>query len=185
MDVFFEQIVVRRLRGSEKVLKMLTLIFGVLAILLLVFLTFLQALGVFSFILLPLAFGAGVLLFFQLRNTFIEYEYSITNGSFDIDRIKGKRKRERMVTVECSEFEEFGEYNDAVAENFKNRDFGGSVFAANRSDEGLYYIVARHKKFGSVFIVIEPDERIKTALAKFIPRSVQGNIFGCYGQNRK
>ena len=64
MDVFFEQIVVRRLHGSEKVLKALTFIFGVLAILLLIFLSILQALGVFSFILLPCAFGVGVLLFF-------------------------------------------------------------------------------------------------------------------------
>ena len=52
MDVFFEQIVVRRLHGSEKVLKALTFIFGVLATLLLIFLSILQALGVFSFILL-------------------------------------------------------------------------------------------------------------------------------------
>ena len=185
MDVFFEQIVVRRLHGSEKVLKVLTFIFGVLAVLLLIFLSFLQALGAFSFILLPCAFGVGVLLFFQLRNTYIEYEYSITNGSFDIDRIRGKRKRERMVTVECEDFEEFGEYDKAAAERLKNRQFGGEVFASNRGDEGLYYAVSRHKKLGSVLIVIEPDNRVKTALAKFIPRRIQGNVFGSYGENRK
>ena len=106
----------------------------------------------------------------------MEYEYSLTNGDFDIDRIIGKRKRQRLLTTNCSDFEEFGVYTEEKARAFKQRQWGAKVIAANLKDEGLYYAVVRHAKLGTVLLVIEPDDRIKSALRKFIPRQVQGNV---------
>ena len=184
MDTFFEQLVVRKMTAPEKVIKILTIAFGVIAICLLMFLSFTNAFsGFITLLFLPAALGLGVLLWFQIKNMYIEYEYSITNGSLDIDRIRGKRKRERMVSVECSDFEEFGVYDESAAQKFKGREFGGRAFAANHDSKELYYAVSRHKTFGNVFIVIEPNDRIKGALKKFIPKQVQGNVLGGYGHS--
>ena len=178
MDVFFEQIVVRKPSNAGKIIKLLTIVFGIVAVLIMLTISFLNIFGAFSFIFLPLAFGTAVLLYFSVRNTYIEYEYSLTNGSLDIDKIKGKRKRERIVSVECSNFEEFGEYNKQVEDRMKNRDFGGFVFAANRDSDNLLYAVSKHKRLGTVMIIIEPNEKVRTGLKKFIPRQVQGDVLG-------
>lgn len=184
MDTFFEQLVVRKMTAPEKIIKFLTIVFGVIAICLLIFLSFTNVFsGFITVLFLPAALGVGVLLWFQVKNMYIEYEYSITNGSLDIDRIRGKRKRERMVSVECSDFEEFGVYDESAALRFKGREFGGRAFAANRDSNELYYAISRHKKFGNVFIVIEPNDRIKGALKKFIPKQVQGDVLGGYGHS--
>lgn len=185
MDTFFEQIVVRKMTPPEKIIKLLTVVFGVIAICLLIFLSFTNVFqGFITLLFLPAALGLGVLLWFQIKNMYIEYEYSITNGSLDIDRIRGKRKRERMVSVECSDFEEFGVYDEAAAARLKAREFGGKAFASNRDSKERYYAISRHKKFGNVLIVIEPNDRIKEALKKFIPKQVQGDVLGGYGYSR-
>lgn len=184
MDTFFEQIIVRKNTSVEKLIKILTIVLGSLAVVLMLLLSFFRALGSLSFLLVPLAFGCAVLIYFTVKNMYIEYEYSITNGSFDIDRIKGKSKRERMVSLECSNFEEFGIYNESAKNSLQNREFGGKVFAANKDSDNLFYAVVRHSKIGTVFIVIEPDDRVKSALKKFVPRQVQGDVLGGYGHSQ-
>ncbi len=175
MDTFFEQILVRRRKPAELVFTIITVAVGVIAILLMLFCMFIQAFP-FSGLLTLVIFGLIVGIYFYLNSMYMEYEYSLTNGDFDIDRIIGKRKRQRLLTTNCSDFEEFGVYTEEKARAFKQRQWGAKVIAANLKDEGLYYAVVRHAKLGTVLLVIEPDDRIKSALRKFIPRQVQGNV---------
>lgn len=172
MDTFFEQIVVRRKSSAEKTLKIMMIVFGVLAVLVMLYIAFFRIFGMFSFLFVPLAFGTAILLFFWIKNMYIEYEYCLTNGTLDIDRIKGKRKRERLITVECADFEEFGEYDSSAETRLKNRTFAGTAFAANHDSKRLFYAVSKHRA-GVVLIIIEPDDRVCSGLKKFIPRSVQ------------
>lgn len=181
MDTFFEQIVVKKPSAAETALKVAAAILGGAAVLLLIWLSLTPILGILSFLLFPIAVGLGALLIYLLRNTYVEFEYSITNGSFDIDKIKGKRKRSRMISLECIDFEEFGVYDAAAESRLREREFGGVVFAATRGEDGLFYAVSRHKTLDTVLIVIDPDERIKSALKKFIPRQVQGNVLSGTG----
>lgn len=181
MDTFFEQIIVRKPSNAERIVKILTIVFGVLACLIMLTISFLRLLGAISFIFLPLSFGVAVFLYFTVRNMYIEYEYCITNDCFDIDRIIGKRKRERIVSLNCSDFEEFGIYNESVEQMLKNREFGGRSFAANSDADELYYAISRHARLGSVLIIIQPNDKIKSALKKFVPRQVQKDVLGGFG----
>ena len=51
--------------------------------------------GAFSGLFLLGAFGIAIAAYFYLLSLKIEYEYSLTNGFLDIDKISGKRKRRR------------------------------------------------------------------------------------------
>ena len=183
MDVFFEQIIKKKPNTAQTILKV---VFVIVAIALAVFLlmyafTWLVA-GSIGGIIAPLcvlaAFGVGYGTYWYIKRMHLEYEYSITNGDFDIDRILGKSKRDRIISTNCADFEEFGVYDETAKERLSHREFDSKVLAANLKEDGLYYAVVSHKTAGRVLIVIEPNDRIISALKKFIPRTVQNDVFG-------
>ncbi|MBQ2676583.1 MAG: hypothetical protein IJF54_04175 [Clostridia bacterium] len=175
MDTFFEQIIVRKPKAVELVFRALMIATGVLAVIVMLFIATFRLMGAFSGFFVPLAFGLGVGLYFALKSSYVEYEYSLTNGYFDIDKIIGKRKRKRMISTSCAKFEEFGSY-DENKQRLASRQFDTKILAANLMDNDLYYAVVRHKDLGAVLIVIQPDERVKTGLKKFMPRQVQKDV---------
>ncbi len=184
MDVFFEQIIKKKQNALQKFLK---IGFIVTAIILIVFVLFYAVLlmgsgnpkySIVASLLLLACFGIGYLTRWYVKRLYLEYEYSITNGDFDIDRIIGKAKRERIISTNCKDFEEFGVYDENTIKRFENREFDSKVIAANLAESPLYYAVVTHKTAGSVLIVIQPNERILGALKKFIPKAVSKDVFG-------
>lgn len=53
----------------------------------------------------------------------VEYEYIVTNGEMDIDKIIAKRRRKRLITVNARTFERFGPFkeSDHAGETYSNR----------------------------------------------------------------
>ena len=90
MDTFFEQIVTIR-----KTAKTWLALFGItLAALILACLAFLF-LGSFGLLIVAAIFYGAYRLYMFF---FIEYEYIITNGSMDIDKIIAKNSRKRLLS---------------------------------------------------------------------------------------
>ena len=168
MDIFVEQIVAKKKETKEKIF-----IIGVaLLLLVLMVVSFfaLGGIGLFSVALLlwvALAYGAWWLITSQN----LEFEYSITNGDIDIDRIVARRKRARIVSVRGQKIEQAGKYDAA---QMQNRPFDRVVMAASSQNaQGLYYFTYHSKKSGSTIVVFEPDERVKEAFYKSLPKLVQ------------
>ena len=97
MDTFFEQIVSIR----KNALTRLAIIgLWVLAALLTVFLLMVNLLGALTvFAVIGIVYGAYTL----TGMTNIEYEYIITNGTMDIDKIINKSSRKRIASFELSQ----------------------------------------------------------------------------------
>lgn len=184
MDVFFEQIIKKKSSPLQKILKTAFIVVAVLFIALLVAWAFvwltspIPLYSIIGSVCIGVAFGVGFLTRWYVKRLSIEYEYSITNGDFDIDRILGKSKRDRIISTNCQDFEEFGLYDSIAKEKLSHREFDSKVLSANLDEEPLYYAVVNHKTAGRVLIVIQPNERIISALKKFIPRMVQNDVFG-------
>ncbi len=163
MDTFFEQIVV--IKKTAKDIILLALIW-------------ILALGVSVFAFLALS-GIGVLIMagciygaFRLSNFFFnEYEYIVTNGIMDVDRIIAKSTRKREASFDLSKVDRLEKYNPnmKIEGNFKKQ-----IFACNKDDENAYLLVADG---GKVCIVFSPDERIKSAIVKFVPRFLSNSAF--------
>lgn len=163
MDTFFEQIVVIKKTAKD------TLLLGLIWVL---------ALGASAFALFALS-GIGILIAagcvygaYRLSNFFFnEYEYIITNGIMDVDRIIAKSARRREASFDLSKVDRLEKYNPnmKLEGNFKKQ-----VFACNKDDENAYLLVADG---GKVCIVFSPDERIKSAIVKFVPRFLSNGAF--------
>lgn len=177
MDVFFEQIVAKRSTGVD-VAKKIGIVFA--AIILVLLFTFilpgfrvaegiLGMIGqVFSMLGLLLAVGAVYGAYYLISGMNIEYEYILTNGEIDVDKIIARRKRKRLVTVDTRTFTEFGLYKSVPSV-----DSNVTVIMACSSVEApnTYYGICDHSKFGKCMLVFNPNEKILNHAKQYIKRN--------------
>lgn len=163
MDTFVEQIIYRKKTKTQVALA--ALIMALTSILVVMLFLFLRSLA--FVLMLPL----GWLMWWLLSGMNIEYEYCITNGDIDVDRIVARRKRERVVSVALKKVESAGRYEP---EKWQGRQVDRLVFAApSEKEEGLYYFSYRSKKRGYTLVVFQPNERVMEAFVKSLPRLIQ------------
>ena len=96
MDNFAEQLVKKEKNSADKAKTVLTYVFGILITVLLVVFAFLQMGTVFCMLGLILAVGSGYGTYFIGTNSYIEYEYTFTNGELDIDKILATKHSENI-----------------------------------------------------------------------------------------
>ena len=128
------------------------------------------------FMMFPLNL-AGVGLIFYLGYLFItnidvEYEYIVSNGEMDVDKIMGKRKRKRLVTAPIDEFTAFGKLEDAPEE----ADGCTTVLADDGYSENRYFADFVHKSAGNVRIIFSPSEKILDGMELFLPKQLKAEF---------
>ncbi len=170
MDTFFEQIVPIRKTG-----KTWAAFIGIwlLALILLAVCIFLSLFVIGSFALLLAAgviFGA-----YKLSSRFsIEYEYIITNGVMDVDKIIAKSSRKRMASFDLANVDRLEKYNPNAR---PVGNFTKTVIACNEFDGDAYLMVITVEGKGSTLVVFSPNEHIRGAAVKFLPKFIANSAF--------
>jgi len=171
VDIFIEQIVKKKSGAREAMI-----LFGASA--LAVFLMF--AVAVINFGLLAFtAMGVGYGLWQVFHSQSIEFEYAVTNGDIDIDRITGKRRRKRMVSVAGAKVERFERHKqyDRYGGGLDPRQFDRYVMAAAVADHpDNWCFTYRSKKSGHTLVVFSPDERVLEGFVKGLPRPLRSEV---------
>lgn len=104
----------------------------------------------------------------------IEYEYILTNGSLDIDKIMSKSQRKRVISLDFSEIEicaniKDDAHNDAYkrgSENIKVYDMTGDI-----EDGGVYFVDFSNEGVRSR-VLFQPTSRMMEAVRRFNPRNI-------------
>lgn len=169
MDTFFEQIIAIRKTG-----KTIAAIAGIwLLAFVLCFLIFM-----FGGMLMPLSMLliAGVLFgAFKLSVRFnIEYEYIVTNGTMDIDKIINKGSRKRVTTFELQTVSRLEKFNPNLIASVNSKEL---IVACDLNDPEAYLMVSSREGKGTIYIVFAPDERVRGAIVKFIPKFIANSAF--------
>ena len=165
MDIFTEQIVRKTSTGKDTLLKVLI---GVIALLLALTIFLVSSLFGMSFIGIVIA-GLVIYLGFYLLTGFdVEYEYIVTNGEIDIDKIIAKRKRKRLVTARVSTFEKFGLVKDAEPLSGAT-----TIIASGIISDDDYYADFKHSKHGQVRLIFSPNEKVIDGIRPFLPRNLR------------
>lgn len=168
MDTFFEQIV-----SIKKTGKALAGIIGIwlLAFIICALLFLFPILGSLN---LLLAFGVlfGAYKLSSLLN--VEYEYIITNGTLDIDKITNRSSRKRVITLELPQVSRLEKFNPHILSTVNSKSV---TFACNPGDEAAYLLVAEKEGKGASYLVFAPDERLQGAIVKFIPKFIANSAF--------
>ena len=169
MDTFFEQIIPVKKNG-----KAAAAIIGIwLAAFIVCFLLimFMPFLGTFSLLLAAGAlFGA-----YKLCTRFnLEYEYIATNGTMDIDKIINKSSRKRILSFELATVSRIEKFNPAQLSGVNAKEL---FITCNQDDPGAYLMVSATEGKGTSYLVFAPDERVRSAIVKFVPKFISNSAF--------
>lgn len=162
MDVFVEQLVTRR-RGAREFL----CVFGLtLAGLLLVAASMMFVLSFAPVVLVLVCYGW----WWCFKMLGCEYEYSVTNGDIDIDCIRGRSRRRRIVSVRGEKIESLAPCR--ADESFSR--FDRIVPCSSGSKDAKLWCFTYHsKKNGHTVVIFEPNDRVWNALVEGLPYLVQ------------
>ncbi len=168
MDTFFEQIVTVKKNGKQA-----AALIGIwlLALLLCVFLFLTMILGSLSLIAIAgVIYGA-----FKLSGMLnIEYEYIVTNGTMDIDKIINKSSRKRLSSFELSTVSRLEKLSPGMLERVDKKSL---VLACSENSENAYLMVYENEGKKAEYVVFEPNEKMKSAIVKFLPKFVANSAF--------
>lgn len=154
IDTYVEQMIVKEPSNSDKTKKNLLMIGSILlsAVILWLSVNFIALMPVGVLLVIGLIYGANYL----SSNFYVEYEYMITNGEMDIDKVVGKKKRSNLISMQVKDFEKFGKLSEAEPES----DDTTLVVAYDGDDENAYYAEFSHETYGAVRLIFSPDENI-------------------------
>ena len=174
MDIFTEQLVKRQASGKTTALKAL-IGAGAAAVCLISVYLMLLGFAIALFIILGACYGA----YFLMSNLDVEYEYIVTNGEIDIDKIIAQRTRKRLLTAKASTFERFGKLADAPAAESGVTTIQAEGTSANVTE--AYYADLPHPAFGNVRLIFSPEEKVIEALRPYFSRNLRVEYDRKYG----
>ena len=169
MDTFFEQITAVKKSGKD--IAAITGIWLLAFIICFLLVLFMGYLGSFSFLLIAGAlFGA-----FKLSCRFnVEYEYIVTNGTMDIDKIINKSSRKRVLSFELATVSRLENFNQGLLSSVNSKEI---VTACNLNDPEAYLMVSSTEGKGTSYLIFAPDERVRGAIVKFVPKFIANSAF--------
>ena len=169
MDTFFEQITAVKKSGKD--IAAITGIWLLAFIICFLLVLFMGYLGSFSFLLIAGAlYGA-----FKLSCLFnVEYEYIVTNGTMDIDKIINKSSRKRVLSFELATVSRLEKFNQGLLSSVNSKEI---VTACNLNDPEAYLMVSSTEGKGTSYLIFAPDERVRGAIVKFVPKFIANSAF--------
>lgn len=167
MDSYCEQLVAKTRTSGDTAKMVLTIVISALIAALFVYL--ILFIGLFGLIPAGASVGVGIWL---AGNVSVEYEYIITNDEMDIDKIIGKRKRKRMITVDLKRITDFEKLPCS------NENFDVVVQASSGLEGRACCMFVEHSDYGNVKIIFDPNKKIREAIAQAAPKQLRDKVVG-------
>jgi hypothetical protein len=167
MDVFMEKIVARKKDYKDNMMLVGIVLATLILTLVVLNVPIIRQLGIGLFLFAGLIYLAYR--FITSRN--VEFEYVVTNGELDIDKIISRRKRKRIFSASCKEFD--------ILARVKSNSFSQSVqsikkridASSNINSPDAFFATLNYKG-EKTLLIFEPDERMLNNFKTFIPRKM-------------
>lgn len=165
MDIFMEKIVKKKRDIKDTLITMGAIIGAVVLMLVVLNVQFLAQMALFFVV------GIIYLAYLLITTRNIEYEYAVTNGDLDIDKIIAQRKRKRIFSANCKNFEIVAKVKSShYTPQYKN--FKNQLNCASSMDGDNVYFVALNYKNEQTVVYFEPAQKMLENFRTFIPRKV-------------
>lgn len=167
MDAFNEYIVERK-KGTKEYLTIAGMLVGTLVLLFLLVVFS----GYLASFFLVLAAAVIYFLYIGITSMNVEFEYSVTNGELDIDKIVARRKRTRLVSVHSRTFEYFAPLTDEHKNAYNDSGITKRLdLTGNRGADRVYFAIY-YKNNGRICLSFEPTEKMVDDFSRCVPRRV-------------
>jgi len=136
----------------------------------------LQAFGIPAGMMVPLTVvGAFWGMRLLLRRLNLEYEYIVTNGEMDIDKIMGRSSRKRLMTVDCRNFDILAPCKPEFTREYQSHSVADIVDVSSHPDApGRWFAVFNAKDGKRTLLIFEPSEKMLDAFKKYIRSKIKG-----------
>ncbi len=172
MDSFMEYMITEK-QTAKTVLKKIGIYF---AALLLTFVSFIVML-MFPSVLIGFLPMVIVLIFYvayRITTSFdVEYEYILTNGELDVDKITNKRRRKRLMTIHCKSFTAFARVGNMEFLQEENGEFARVIDASAKSSALEDYYAVFYKNGQKIKLVFNPTQKMIETFKIYAPRVVK------------
>lgn len=124
-------------------------------------------------IIIGIIFAAiAVGFFFLKQKLYVEYEYVITNGSVDIDRIVEANKRKKIIEFNIKDVELMGKEDSDEVKSFSNKPEKKLNCITSGNNDKIYvaYLTMGEER---CTIRFTPDEKFLDICFKYNPRGVK------------
>lgn len=183
MDNFHEEVVSKDKTTMDSVLYALSyiamVVFGILTIFMLMNVLPMLLSGQFSMVVIPailtVVFGGLTYLAYVSRNNqSIEYEYTFTNGDFDVAAVIMNSKRKKLLSANAKEFESIAPVSDDSYKRLSYNMKDMKVYKAFRNNDAdrLYYGLFNHDGVKSI-LLFEPSKTLLDMFKTYIPRNIK------------
>ncbi len=168
MDTFFEQIISIR-KTALQYAAVVGIWFLAIIVTALLFLTGILG-SLFPIAIVGIGYGA-----FKLSVRFnVEYEYIVTNGVLDIDKIINKSSRKRYLSLDLSKTSRIEKYNPALLTSVDKKNI---TVACNIQDPNAYLLVVDKENGGANYLIMSPNDKMKGIIAKSSPKFISNSAF--------
>ncbi len=167
MDTFMEKIVRKKKNIKDHLITAAIIIVALVLSLVVMNVPILASGGMSLFFIAGIIYLAYLLL--TTRN--VEYEYAVTNGDLDIDKIIAQRKRVRVFSASCKTFEVVARLK---SEHFtpQYKGFKKQIDCASSKEGDDVWFIALNYKNEQTVVYFEPTEKMLQSFRTFIPRKV-------------
>ncbi|NLZ45256.1 MAG: hypothetical protein GX896_01030 [Clostridiales bacterium] len=166
MDVYKEQLVKKATTSRDDVRKIMLIIAAIsLSALIFTFLFPTPFAMIGLFLIGVVIYGT----YHLITGMSVEYEYLMTNGDLDIDKITAQRSRKRLTTVKIPSITAFEKLTESSDINPDHTIINASDFTG----ENDWYIEFRHNEYGMCCLVFSPDEEMIDVIKPFLPRALR------------
>jgi len=162
-DIFIEQII-----KKKKTVKSVVIIVGTVILAAVVSFSVLLVSQIsifFPFVLAASIWGALILIRYQN----IEYEYSLTNGDLDVDKIIAKRKRVAVFSVEVKTMEIVAPMTEEYRREYESDRIARKVDAApSDKSPGRWFAIFEDTQGLLTFFIFQPNERMLAGMKRYL-----------------
>ncbi|RCX08902.1 hypothetical protein DFR58_14013 [Anaerobacterium chartisolvens] len=165
MDVFIEQIISKKKNTQDVLVNAGIIAAGLILSLVIFSIPYIQSFAIFLFA--GIAFGV----YYLITSRNIEFEYILTNGELDIDKIISRRKRKRVFSASCKDFDivarvSSDKFTNEVKGIRKKLELAGSMSSPD------VYFATLNLKGERTLLLFEPQKKMLDSFKTYIPRKV-------------
>ena len=123
--------------------------------------------------ILPLGIAAIMYGAYRIISSFsVEFEYILTNGELDVDKITSRKRRKRLITIHCKSFTHFGKTASAEYKKLKKEQYARIIDASANSDAHEDYYAVFFKNGQRILMIFNPTQKMTEAFRIYAPRVV-------------
>lgn len=106
----------------------------------------------------------------------VEFEYSVTNGDLDVDKVISKKRRRKLVRIKLRDVEYFAPFEDEHIKVAEDPSIKKIIDASSSLDAPRLHFAIYYNNSEKICLLFEPTDEMIENFSHYIPRSLNHSV---------